>query len=102
MDALAVLGDLTRRRLVELLATGERTAGQLAAEFDSSRPAVSRHLRLLREAGLVSVRSEATRRVYALQLAPLAEIDAWLSRYRALWQQRLDALDTEIRRGQHG
>jgi DNA-binding transcriptional ArsR family regulator len=92
VDALEALADPTRRRVVEILASGEQTAGQIAGHFPNSRPAVSRHLRLLREAGLVSVRPEGTRRVYALERNPLAELDQWLC-------QRLDALDTELRRG---
>jgi DNA-binding transcriptional ArsR family regulator len=91
VDALEALADPTRRRVIELLGDGELTAGQLAEQFSSSRPAVSRHLRLLREAGLVSVREEGTRRLYQLQREPLADVERWLS-------QRLDALDTEIRR----
>lgn len=98
MDALAALADPTRRRIVELLAEREHDAGELAAEFTVSRPAVSRHLRVLREAGLVTARGEAQRRVYALEPAPLAEVDAWLARYRAFWTNRLDALDTQLRR----
>lgn len=92
MDTVAALADPTRRRVVELLADGERTAGQLAEAFDSSRPAVSRHLRLLREAGLVDVRTDGTRRIYRLRRAPLEEVERWLA-------QRLDALDTELKRG---
>jgi DNA-binding transcriptional ArsR family regulator len=99
MHALVALADPTRRRIVELLADGERSAGELAAEFAISRPAVSRHLRVLREHGLVQTRGEAQRRLYSLQPAPLAELDDWLGRYRSFWAQRLDALDTELRRG---
>ena len=98
MDALAALADPTRRRIVELLADGERSAGEIAAQFDTSRPGVSRHLRVLREHGLVHAREEGHRRLYSLDAAPLAELDAWLARYRAFWANRLDALDTEIRR----
>jgi len=98
VNAIEVLADPTRRRIVELLAEGERDAGALAAEFSISRPAVSRHLRVLREGGLVRVRSVAQRRVYGLDPAPLAELDAWLGRYRRFWEQRLDALETELRR----
>jgi DNA-binding transcriptional ArsR family regulator len=99
MEALAALADPTRRQIVDLLAAGEVAAGELAGHFAVSRPAVSRHLRVLREAGLVTVRAEGQRRVYALDPGPLAELDAWLARYRRLWAQRLDALDTEIARG---
>ena len=98
MEALAALADPTRRRILELLADGELSAGELAAEFPVTRPAVSRHLRVLRETGLVDVRDEAQRRVYSLNPTPLAEVDEWLARYRGFWAQRLDALDTQLRR----
>lgn len=98
MQAIEALADPTRRRIVELLAEGERSAGELAAGFDVSRPAVSRHLRVLREHGLVRSRAEAQRRVYSLDPAPLAELDAWLGRYRSFWAQRLDALETQLHR----
>jgi DNA-binding transcriptional ArsR family regulator len=98
MQALQALSDPTRRRIVELLADGERTAGDLAAQFPVTRPAVSRHLRVLRETGLVRARGEAQRRVYSLDPAPLAELDEWLDRYRGFWGQRLDALETQLRR----
>ena len=99
MRAVAALVDPTRRTIVELLADGELDAGQIAGRFAISRPAVSRHLRVLRDLGLVHVRAEAQRRVYSLEPAPLAELDAWLARYRAFWQNRLDALETELARG---
>ena len=99
MDALAALADPVRRELVELLARGEVAAGELAGRFPVSRPAVSRHLRVLREAGLVTVRAEGKRRLYALDPRPLRELDDWLEPYRDLWAQRLDALDTEMARG---
>ena len=98
MQALAALADPTRRRIVELLAEGERSAGEIASRFDVSRPAVSRHLRVLREHGLVRAREDAQRRLYSLEPQPLAELDEWLARYRSFWAQRLDALDTEITR----
>jgi DNA-binding transcriptional ArsR family regulator len=99
VNALQALADPTRRRIVELLATErELSAGELAAHFDTSRPGVSRHLRVLRELGVVSARGEGTRQVYSLDPAPLAELDDWLSRYRDFWSNRLDALDTEIHR----
>jgi DNA-binding transcriptional ArsR family regulator len=97
--ALRALADESRLTLVEALARGPVTAGELAALLPIARPGVSRHLRVLREAGLVEVRQEAQRRVYSLRPEPLAEIDDWLGRYRALWEQRLDALHTEITRG---
>lgn len=99
MEALTAISDPTRRRILELLRDGEVAAGDLAEEFSVSRPAVSRHLRVLREAGLVSSRVDGQRRLYALEAAPLAELDVWLEPYRRFWAQRLDALDTEIRRG---
>lgn len=98
MNALAALADPTRVRIVELLADGERSAGELAAEFATSRPGVSRHLRVLREHGLVSAREDGRRRVYSLDPGPLEELDEWLARYRGFWSARLDALDTEIKR----
>jgi DNA-binding transcriptional ArsR family regulator len=97
--ALRALADPSRRTVVERLARGPVTAGELAALLPIARPGVSRHLRVLREAGLVEVRAEAQRRVYSLRAEPLAEIDEWLGPYRALWEQRLDALHTEIARG---
>ena len=78
---------------------GPATAGQLAALLPIARPGVSRHLRVLREAGLVEVRQEAQRRVYSLRPEPLAEVEEWLGQYRGLWRQRLDALHTEVARG---
>lgn len=98
MDPLAALADPTRRRILERLREGELAAGELCDEFSISRPAVSRHLRVLREAELVHSRVDGQRRMYALDPRPLAELDAWLQPYRRLWAQRLDALDTEIRR----
>ncbi|HET6213156.1 MAG TPA: metalloregulator ArsR/SmtB family transcription factor [Micromonosporaceae bacterium] len=97
--AFEALADPTRRRIIELLAGGERTAGDLADQFPVSRPAVSRHLRVLRECGLVRYRGDAQRRLYTLDPTPLAAVDAWLARYRGFWTQRLDALETEIARG---
>jgi DNA-binding transcriptional ArsR family regulator len=96
---LRALADESRRTLLETLVGGQATAGELAALLPIARPGVSRHLRVLREAGLVEVRQEAQRRVYSLRLEPLAEVDEWLGRYRALWEQRLDALHTEVARG---
>jgi DNA-binding transcriptional ArsR family regulator len=98
VNALAALADPTRRRILELLAEEERTAGELAEGFATSRPGVSRHLRVLRESGLVHVQPEGRRRIYSLETEPLEELDLWLERYRAFWENRLDALDTEIRR----
>jgi DNA-binding transcriptional ArsR family regulator len=98
----AAIADPTRRRILDLLAGGERSAGDIAAEFAISRPGVSRHLRVLREAGLVRSRGSGQRRLYTVDPAPLAEVADWLRRYGDFWAQRLDALDTELRRGRAG
>jgi DNA-binding transcriptional ArsR family regulator len=98
VNAIEALADPTRRRIVELLADRERSAGEIAAEFDTSRPGISRHLRVLREHGLVHAREQGQRRLYSLDPQPLVELDEWLGRYRTFWENRLDALDTEIRR----
>jgi DNA-binding transcriptional ArsR family regulator len=98
VHALEALADPTRRQIVELLAERDRDAGEIASHFAVSRPAVSRHLRVLREHGLVRSRGEAQRRVYSLEPGPLEEMDAWLARYRVFWTNRLDALDVQLRR----
>ncbi|MFI5912540.1 ArsR/SmtB family transcription factor [Dactylosporangium sp. NPDC051541] len=97
--ALQALADSNRRSMLDALTRGPATAGELAGLLPIARPGVSRHLRVLREAGLVEVRQEAQRRIYSLRLEPFTEIDDWLSRYRALWQQRMHALHTEVARG---
>ncbi len=91
------LADPTRRRVLELLAERELSAGEIAAAFTVSRPAVSRHLRVLREAGLVQARRDAQRRVYGLDPQPLAELDDWLATYRPFWNDRLDELEQHLR-----
>jgi DNA-binding transcriptional ArsR family regulator len=96
MRAFAALADPTRRHIVELLAGGERSAGDLARRFTLTQPAVSQHLRALRDARLVRVRRDAQRRMYSLNPRGLAQIDAWLSRYRAFWTMRLDALERAL------
>lgn len=92
-----------RRRILELLAPGERAAGEVAgaiqAEFGLTQPAVSRHLRVLRESGFASVRPAGTRRLYALDVAGLEDAEGWLADLRGQWNQRLDALGTELARG---
>jgi DNA-binding transcriptional ArsR family regulator len=98
MRTLEVLAEPTRRQIVELLAEGERSAGEIASHFATSRPGISRHLRVLREHGLVRAREEAQRRLYSLDPAPLEELDKWLQQYRHFWVNRLDALETEIHR----
>lgn len=85
MQAFAALGDPTRQRIVEMLAVRELSAGAIARRFDMTAPAVSQHLKLLREAGLIQVRRDAQRRIYALDPAGLAELDAWLARFRRFW-----------------
>ncbi|QNE21592.1 winged helix-turn-helix transcriptional regulator [Kribbella qitaiheensis] len=97
--ALRALADDSRRTILETLVAGPATAGELAALLPIARPGVSRHLRVLREAGLVDVRQESQRRVYTLRPQPLGEINEWLNRHLMLWEQRLDALHTEIARG---
>ncbi|GAA3220278.1 ArsR/SmtB family transcription factor [Dactylosporangium siamense] len=103
MHAFDVLGDPVRRRILELLADGEQPAGAVSdavrAEFGISQPAVSQHLKVLRESGFATVRADGTRRLYAVDAAPLQEVDAWLERFRGFWSQRLDALGTELARG---
>jgi DNA-binding transcriptional ArsR family regulator len=96
---LHALSDSSRRTVLDALSQGEATVGELAALLPIARPGVSRHLRVLREAGLVEVRHEAQWRVYSLRPEPLAEVDDWLGRYRLLWEQRLNALHTEVARG---
>ena len=103
MHAFDVLGDPVRRRILELLADGERASGEvvdvISAEFGIGQPAVSMQLEVLRESGFASVRAEGRRRLYAIDSTPLAEVDAWLGPFRQFWEQRLDALGTELRRG---
>jgi DNA-binding transcriptional ArsR family regulator len=96
MEAFAALADPTRRRIVELLAQREHGAGELAHRFDMTPPAVSQHLRVLRDAGLVRVRPQAQRRIYTLAPEGLAELDAWLSRFRRFWSTRLDELERQL------
>lgn len=100
MDAvLQALADPSRRVVLGILRDREATAGELAEALPIARPGVSRHLRVLREAGLVEVRQEAQRRIYRLRPEALVDLDEWLGEYRDLWVQRLDALHTEIARG---
>jgi DNA-binding transcriptional ArsR family regulator len=96
---MQALADGSRRTLLEILRRQPVTAGVLANALPIARPGVSRHLRVLRLAGLLDVQQEAQRRVYSLRPEPLADVDAWLADYRGLWQSRLDALHTEIARG---
>lgn len=97
MLSIEAIADPTRRRIVELLAQRERTAGEIVAEFDMSAPAISQHLKVLREAGLVTVRAEGQQRIQMLNPAGLDELDAWLEKTRRVWSRRLDALEAELR-----
>ena len=102
MHAFDILGDPVRRRILELLAEREHSSGDVVAvvqrEFGITQSAVSQHLKALRESGFASVRNDGTRRLYCMDTAPLSEVDAWLERFRGLWEPRLDALATEIAR----
>lgn len=97
MQSLLAIADPTRRRIVELLAERERTAGELVEEFDMSAPAISQHLNVLREAGLVVTRAEGQSRIQSLNPAGFDDLDAWLEKTRSIWSQRLDALERELR-----
>ncbi|MGI8712251.1 MAG: ArsR/SmtB family transcription factor [Solirubrobacteraceae bacterium] len=103
MHAFEILGDPVRRRILELLADDERAAGEVVAaigeEFGISQPAVSQHLRVLREHGFATVRAAGNRRLYAVDPTPLRDVDRWLAPYRHFWEPRLDALGTEVARG---
>ena len=100
MDAvLQAIADPSRRTMLEMLREQPASAGELADALPIARPGVSRHLRVLREAGLVEVQPDGQRRIYTLRPEALVEIDDWLEGYRALWRNRLDALHTEIARG---
>ncbi|MEU6727598.1 metalloregulator ArsR/SmtB family transcription factor [Nonomuraea wenchangensis] len=96
MSAYAALAEPHRRRILDLLRTGERPAGELVKHLDLSQPGVSKHLKVLREAGLVAVRIDGKQRVYSLRPEPLAEVAEWLEPYRMLWSQRLDALERHL------
>jgi DNA-binding transcriptional ArsR family regulator len=103
VHAFDVLGDPVRRRILELLADGEVSSGAVTAviqaEFGISQPAVSQHLKVLRDSGFATVRPEGTRRLYAVESAPFRELDDWLEHFRGFWGQRLDSLATELARG---
>jgi DNA-binding transcriptional ArsR family regulator len=103
MHAFDVLSDPVRRRILELLAGGERTSGDIVIavqrEFAITQPAVSQHLKVLRESRFAAVRIDGARRLYSIDPGPLQEVEAWLGRFRGFWERRLDALGTEIARG---
>jgi DNA-binding transcriptional ArsR family regulator len=100
-DALHALSDENRRIMLEALRNHPASAGELASLLPIARPGASRHLKVLREAGLVDVRGDGQFRIYSLRPEPLAEVDRWLSPYRDLWQRRLGELHDEIARGKH-
>jgi DNA-binding transcriptional ArsR family regulator len=103
MGAFDILGDPVRRRIVELLGSGEHSSGAIVEvigrEFGISQPAVSQHLRVLRESGFARVRREGARRLYAVEPEPLREVDAWVQHFRNFWEPKFMALNTEIARG---
>jgi DNA-binding transcriptional ArsR family regulator len=95
-DALQVLAEPNRRRILELLRTGERGVGELVANLELTQPAVSKHLKVLKQAGLVDARAVAQRHLYRVRTEPLVELDAWLEPYRAMWTDRLDRLERHL------
>ena len=103
MHAFDVLGDPVRRRLLEVLAEGRHASGELVAivggEFGISQPAISQHLKVLRDNGFATVEAQGPRRIYQLDTAPLLEVDRWLAGFRSLWEPRFEALATEVARG---
>jgi DNA-binding transcriptional ArsR family regulator len=103
MHAFDILGDPVRRRILQLLADGEQSSGAIVQvivrEFGISQPAISQHLRVLRENGFASVEAQAQRRIYSIKTAPLVEIEEWLAPFRRFWDHKMDALATEIARG---
>ena len=103
MHAFDVLGDPVRRRILEVLAEGEQSSGAVTGviqeEFGITQPAVSQHLKVLRDSGFARVRADGARRLYAVDPAPLREVDTWIGGFRSFWEQRLDSLETELARG---
>jgi DNA-binding transcriptional ArsR family regulator len=93
MDTFIALADPTRRQIIESLAAGETSFGELADKFEMSRPAVSQHLKVLRDAGIVTARADAQRRIYRLSDNSLDEVEAWIGKVREFWTQRLDRLE---------
>ena len=102
MDPFSALSDATRRGILELLSGGERSVGEIVERFGISQPAISRHLRVLREAGLVTRRGDGTRRVYRLEPGGLDEVETWVERRRRAWARRLDALEAHLERSAGG
>ena len=103
VHAFDILGDPTRRRILQLLADGEMSSGEITdvirGEFGISQPAVSQHLRVLRESGFAIARASGARRLYVVEATALREVDEWLDRFRSMWDQPMDALATELARG---
>ena len=97
MSAYAALAEPHRRQILDLLREGERPAGDLVEHLELSQPGVSKHLKVLREGGLVIARAEGKQRLYALRAEPLVEVDRWLAPYRAFWSERLDALERHLK-----
>lgn len=95
-DAFAVLAEQSRRRILEELRLSERSVGELVGELELPQPTVSKHLRVLRDAGFVSCRTDAQRRIYRIEPRPLRGVDAWLAPYRRLWTKHLDALERHL------
>jgi DNA-binding transcriptional ArsR family regulator len=100
MDAFEAIAEPNRRRILDLLRGGERPAGEVVGALDISQPGVSKHLKLLREAGLVRVRVDGQRRLYSLEPGRLAAVEAWLAPYRTFWRGRLDALEAHLEKEQ--
>jgi DNA-binding transcriptional ArsR family regulator len=98
LDVLEVIAEPTRRRILDAVREGERSVSELVQHVGMHQPGVSRHLKVLRDAGLVEVRPDAQRRMYRLRVEPLMELDAWLEPYRAEWAGRLDSLERHLRR----
>lgn len=96
MNAYAALAEPHRRQILDLLCGGERPAGELVEQLELSQPGVSKHLKVLRDSGLVVVRAEGKKRLYALSPAPLAEVAQWLEPYRAFWSSSLDNLERHL------
>lgn len=102
-DVFSALADPTRRQMLDLLSRRERAAGELGHAFPNvSQPGISRHLRVLREAGLVRVRRERRHRFYSLRSERLAEVDSWISKYRGFWETELDSLEAYLNTQQGG
>jgi DNA-binding transcriptional ArsR family regulator len=95
-DAFAVVADPTRRRILDTLVTGDRTVGELASRLGLSQPAISKHLKVLRNSGFVTSQTDAQRRIYSLDRMPFIQIDDWLEPYRQFWNHHLDALERHL------